>query len=201
MITKTFHLKHNDDDACSQGSEVPRKHEVAQLPSINTTKHTFNLEVTRCARLCSSRSYPSESDKDTHSPTFASRCRSFLPFGLVVVSVYSPLRLHQEADDKARSTEWSAGQARSGETCVGARRRHALVSSLLFDSTHLWIGRGGKCGISDVIRRLAHSLRLPFVSCRAPTRPCESPCAIKGPVDRKIMVVGVFFSPQQKIWN
>lgn len=146
MITKTFHLKHNDDDACSQGSAVPCKQDVAQLPSINTTKHTFNLEVTRCARLCSSLSYPSESDKHTHSPTFAFRCRSFLSFGLVVVSVYSPLRLHQEADDKARSiewsTEWSAGQARSGETCVGARRRHALVSSLLFDSTHLWIGRG-----------------------------------------------------------
>lgn len=80
MITKTFHLKHNDDDACSQGSMVPCKHEVAQLPSINTTKHTFNVEVMRCARLCSSLSY-SSGKWQAHSPTFVFRCRSFLSFG------------------------------------------------------------------------------------------------------------------------
>lgn len=123
---------------------MPWKHGVDQLPSIHTNIDTSNFGGHEVLDLVPRLSNSSESGRSTYP---RSRSAAVQSSRVVVVLVCSPNALHQESNNKAKSAE----RVRTGETCVGARRRHALVSSPRFDSPHLWLGRG-KGGISDVIR-------------------------------------------------
>lgn len=125
---------------------------------LHTTVHASNLKRLQLCRLFPNLffRYVSGSDRSTH--LYFDRALAPFPLRFLVWSrVPSP-------PNKTPSKVQSAGE--SGKTCVGARRGHALVSSPLFDSPHLRIGRR-KCRISDVIRLVRWGLRSPFVCRRA----------------------------------
>lgn len=131
---------------------------------LHTTVHASNLKRLQLCRLCSPTYSLGTLQEVTGALTYILirlLHHSLSASSSAPVSPRPLIKLHPKWRDRGVQ---SAGE--SGETCVGARRGHALVSSPLFDSPHLRIGRR-KCRISDVIRLVRWSLRSPFVCRRA----------------------------------